>query len=931
MTDNCKIWAAHHAGFDRETSERHRTNVVALPLFKEQSHTPAMMLHTMNIVDKSTKFLNPGQVPVLVADQPLYALLKQLQYLFPSKVGEDKIFIMMGGLHIEMAALKIIGQLLNGSGWVEALVQANVTTQGRGESMLTASNVVRTRYAHQVTAAALYALQKKAYQAEINDNDAQSGNFLTFEEWHSKKCVEIPQFKYWDLVLNLELLVLQFVRSTRTGDFKLYLNSIRSILPWFFSLDHVNYSRWLTIHLRDLVNLETTHPNLHKHFESGKFVARKTNKPFSGIALDQAHEQMNAVLKGDGGMIGITESPDFLQKWLLAWPVLVEMVDTYENDVMQKEINDANDIVCHHSDTAANQIRFITAVKSLESTITGLGNPFLEETTELYNIDTKVVALSEVTSTIRTIEERGEAQYLNFCKERLNSGKSLHEPIKQNKYSLFTTHHTKARKSISKTKSKITGLKNDCSLFSKLYIATCEHRTGNLESFFSHENQPTPPSLSAMGKLRSGTKADLLKSLTSLSDSTTVPIAPPVSVKILDGPAIVHLLSPSNSETFKDYADTIFIGFLNKELENVARLDIVWDRYDKDSLKNSAREKRGTGSRQRVSASTKIPKGWANFLREGTNKEELFHFLTSRAHSHFTDTTTDKEFYATNGPSVISNSTKDLKNVEPCNHEEADTRMMVHVADAVAQGYRKIMIRTVDTDVVALAVTCVPKLPQLEELWVHVDNSKNHKYISCHGIAASLGPEQSEVLAMFHAFTGCDNTSFFCGKGKKTAFETWRAYPSATEGFKLAMQGRTDQALPILEKFTIAMYDKSGSCTDVNSCRKELFTKKDRSIENLPPTQDSLKQHILRAVYQGGHVWGQLLVPQQNLPCPSDWGWTKVSDIWEPVWSTLPVASNACIELIRCKCKQKCAKRCNCIKRNLKCTELCGCGGTCAD
>lgn len=113
--------------------------------------------------------------------------------------------------------------------------------------------------------------------------------------------------------------------------------------------------------------------------------------------------------------------------------------------------------------------------------------------------------------------------------------------------------------------------------------------------------------------------------------------------------------------------------------------------------------------------------------------------LTSRAHSHFSETTADKELYATHGTSVLSNSSRGLSNIEPCNHEEADTRMMVHVADAVAQGYTKIMLRTVDTDVVALAVTCIPKLPQLEELWVHIGNSKNHKFISCHDIAASLG------------------------------------------------------------------------------------------------------------------------------------------------------------------------------------------------
>lgn len=108
-----------------------------------------------------------------------------------------------------------------------------------------------------------------------------------------------------------------------------------------------------------------------------------------------------------------------------------------------------------------------------------------------------------------------------------------------------------------------------------------------------------------------------------------------------------------------------------------------------------------------------------------------------------------------------------------------------------------------------------------------------------------------------------------------------------------------------------------------------LFTKKDLQLENLPPTEDALHKHILRAVYQGGYVWGQIIAPQQQLPCPADWGWSNQNGYWEPIWTSLPAASAACLELIRCCCKTKCAGRCNCIKRNLKCTDLCARSANC--
>lgn len=53
---------------------------------------------------------------------------------------------------------------------------------------------------------------------------------------------------------------------------------------------------------------------------------------------------------------------------------------------------------------------------------------------------------------------------------------------------------------------------------------------------------------------------------------------------------------------------------------------------------------------------------------------------------------------------------EDTAALAPCNHEEADTRMMVHAADAVKSGHRTILILTVDTDVVVLAVWMAQEL-----------------------------------------------------------------------------------------------------------------------------------------------------------------------------------------------------------------------------
>lgn len=78
-----------------------------LPLFLDNAHSIAMVKHAMTMVQKAVRHLNPGQVPVLAADQPLYALAKQIQWTWPATLGEEHYVVMFGGLHIEMAFLTV--------------------------------------------------------------------------------------------------------------------------------------------------------------------------------------------------------------------------------------------------------------------------------------------------------------------------------------------------------------------------------------------------------------------------------------------------------------------------------------------------------------------------------------------------------------------------------------------------------------------------------------------------------------------------------------------------------------------------------------------------------------------------------------------------------------------------------------------------------
>ena len=153
-------------------------------------------------------------------------------------------------------------------------------------------------------------------------------------------------------------------------------------------------------------------------------------------------------------------------------------------------------------------------------------------------------------------------------------------------------------------------------------------------------------------------------------------------------------------------------------------------------------------------------------------------------------------------------------NLSPCSHKDADTRKTVHVADAVGNGHKSIMIRTADTDVVVLAVVTL----SLEELWVSYGTGKSHKVLPARLFAKALSSSKSRCLPLFHALTGCDTTSFFAGHGKRIAWTTWENFPDITCAFldlARAPSAISSESLSLIERYLILMYDKTSPFSKV--------------------------------------------------------------------------------------------------------------------
>ena len=325
---DCISWAAFHTK-NHPLAIQPKANIALLPIFYENAHSPTVVKHAMTVAMHALLHLNPDQVPVIAMDPPLYSMAKQIQWSWPDTMGTmDKYIVMLGGLHTEMAVLNILGEWFDGSGWTTAPTEASITTSGKAEALISASHVKRSRYAHKVTLAALHELQSKAYEIDMLFDDTD--NPPDFPSWCKQKAEQCPQFQYWSITMRIESTLLQFVRSQREGNFFLYIDTLGRLMPWFFTLDHVYYARWLPVHIRDLLALQQSHPYVHREFMKRKFVIQRSFHAFSPMPMDQSHKPWCQKIHFQVSIMKkpITYRNHFLHMWnhwslcLIEWPPL---------------------------------------------------------------------------------------------------------------------------------------------------------------------------------------------------------------------------------------------------------------------------------------------------------------------------------------------------------------------------------------------------------------------------------------------------------------------------------------------------------------------------------------------------------------------------------------------------------------------------------
>ena len=121
----------------------------------------------------------------------------------------------------------------------------------------------------------------------------------------------------WQLIFNVEILLLLFVRSQREANLQLRTEVWRSFIKYYFALDQYSYARLQSIHLFNWKASEFTAPDVFTTFIDGCFKFQKTSTEFSRIPLDQVHEQNNAYIKGVADATHLVKRTD--EAGLIRW------------------------------------------------------------------------------------------------------------------------------------------------------------------------------------------------------------------------------------------------------------------------------------------------------------------------------------------------------------------------------------------------------------------------------------------------------------------------------------------------------------------------------------------------------------------------------------------------------------------------------------
>ena len=245
--------------------------------------------------------------------------------------------------------------------------------------------------------------------------------------------------------------------------------------------------------------------------------------------------------------------------------------------------------------------------------------------------------------------------------------------------------------------------------------------------------------------------------------------------------------------------------------------------------------------------------------------------------------------------------------------EEADGRIIPHIAKAIESGCKRIIVHSNDADVLTFILYHMYECFRwgVSEVWIQYGTGTKKRYIPLHTLATSLGETKSNIVS------GCGVTSNIGTKASALK-------QNPDEYLQLFGEKGIDNDLTFknAEKYLLELLCTGSKCSTFDELRYHFYTMKAKSLKELPPNSLQILGH-LKSCYYVIRLNSMLLCYDQFGLNPCMFGCKCINLVMMP---EKPNVSMPEYYTVTCGCKSDvCKRRCKCRLLNESCTEYCKC------
>lgn len=884
----------------------HASKIIPLPFINNPPSDYDTIFTTLVEASKHCQ-KQQQKIGFVTFDQPLYQKASEILASIdpqndPYKLSTIKV--RLGGFHLLMSFLGGVGFIMDGSGLKQAFCE--IYAENSADKALTGHAYSRAIRGHFLLHLALTELifssmnltdtEKAALDVLLLDiGTEQYARKLQDEDFKQIKQKFIKQIgflkkrgptsqlwmQYWEMIS----IVKDFIRAERSGDWDLHLSTVQRMIPYFHASGHFLYAKSAHLYLQDMRKLKGTINDDYEftRFTSdGFFTIRRSHKFWSGVWSDMIIEQfLMRSIKTQGGLThgrGLSES--VLTTFVLTMIILVDVCNE-----MESFCNVSFATTEQHVDS--REYRLKRDVADLEKLLSffNIYDPF-PETDKITSIFSGIVgndtinchlAYEEGVKSLKTIVGNNFGNVKFQRKKKVRSLKTIQSSLKVNGETVAI---------------------DPLLLFQRISLNI--HSKEDMEYYLQYELAPFALSLFTEHGLRKNVKAqfyDEFATVDAPSQSNSV-------VHVVDGGFLLHKVVWQKNDTVEEIVNK-YVHYVRNNY--AANSSIIFDGYpENENPDTDTAAANWTKQSERVRRKpvenipefqyqlhTRIPFTQQKFLSNKRNKDKLIKTLIEKFESE-------------------GFSCKQAK-------EDADVEI-INTSIQVFEDTEKIVVVVgQDIDLLVLLNQFHSKKGNIYFHKPGAGNVKDLFYTSNSFKHKSL----SSFVALLHCFSGCDTTSAFAGKGKKTTVKSLMTDKKFSTLATIFYKKDADKQDVSKNGFQLikSIYKCKQENVTLNKLRFHNYQaatiKSSFKLEKLPPTEDAAKQHCYRAYFQLQTWLGNTLDA-------TDWGWKKHQLGVMPKVCEQDLVPEVLLKTIFCKCETGCiSKKCSCRKHGLKCTNLC--------